>query len=146
MAIDIGSSKGGVRSDINVVPMVDIMLVLLVIFMLVAPMLQKGVDVRLPEAAAGVDKPETQGQTVLAITADRRFYVNGILTSDAEMLQRIQAALEEKRERIVLIKGDTDAPYGAIMNVMDRLREAQIEDIGLITEPKLRPGAEIGGN
>jgi biopolymer transport protein TolR len=145
MAIDIGSSKGGVRSDINVVPMVDIMLVLLVIFMLVAPMLQKGVDVRLPEAAAGADKPETQGQTVLAITADRRFYVNGILVSDGEMLQRIQAALEEKRERIVLIKGDTDAPYGAIMAVMDRLREAQIEDIGLITEPKLRPG-EVGGN
>jgi biopolymer transport protein TolR len=145
MAIDVGSTKGGVRSDINVVPMVDIMLVLLVIFMLVAPMLQKGVDVRLPEAAAGLDKPETQGQTVLAITADRRFYVNGILVSDGEMLSRIQAALEEKRERIVLIKGDTDAPYGAIMTVMDRLREAQIEDIGLITEPKLRPG-EAGGN
>jgi biopolymer transport protein TolR len=145
MAIDVGSTKGGVRSDINVVPMVDIMLVLLVIFMLVAPMLQKGVDVRLPEAAAGADKPETQGQTVLAITADRRFYVNGILVSDSEMLSRIQAALEEKRERIVLIKGDTDAPYGAIMTVMDRLREAQIEDIGLITEPKLRPG-EVGGN
>jgi biopolymer transport protein TolR len=112
--------------------------------MLVAPMLQKGVDVRLPEAGNTVDKPDTQEQTVLAVTADRRYYVNGIQVSENDLLQRLQSALEEKREKIVLIKGDTDAPYSAIMTVMDKLREAQIEDIGLITERKLRAG-EAGG-
>jgi biopolymer transport protein ExbD len=144
MAMDLGGAKGGVKSDINVTPLVDVMLVLLIIVMLVAPMLQKGVDVRLPEAGNTVDKPDTQEQTVLAVTADRRYYVNGIQVSENDLLQRLQSALEEKREKIVLIKGDTDAPYSAIMTVMDKLREAQIEDIGLITERKLRAG-EAGG-
>jgi biopolymer transport protein TolR len=142
--MDVGGAKGGVKSDINVTPLVDVMLVLLIIMMLVAPMLQKGVDVRLPEAGNTTDKPETQNQTVLAVTADRRYYVNGIQVSENDLLQRVQSALEEKREKIVLIKGDTDAPYSSIMTVMDRLREAQIEDIGLITERKLQAG-QAGG-
>jgi biopolymer transport protein ExbD len=145
MAMDVGGARGGVKSDINVTPLVDVMLVLLIIVMLIAPMLQKGVDVRLPEAGNTVDKPETQNQTILAVTADRRYYVNGIQVSENDLLSRIQGALEEKREKVVLIKGDTDAPYSAIMEVMDRLREAQIEDVGLITERKLRPGETAGG-
>jgi biopolymer transport protein ExbD len=145
MAMDVGGARGGVKSDINVTPLVDVMLVLLIIVMLIAPMLQKGVDVRLPEAGNTVDKPETQNQTILAVTADRRYYVNGIQVPENDLLSRIQSALEEKREKVVLIKGDTDAPYSAIMEVMDRLREAQIEDVGLITERKLRPGESVGG-
>jgi hypothetical protein len=65
--MDVGGSKGGVKSDINVTPLVDVMLVLLIIMMLVAPMLQKGVDVKLPEAANTTDKPDTQGQTVVGV-------------------------------------------------------------------------------
>ncbi len=144
MAMDLGGAKGGIKSDINVTPMADVMLVLLIIMMIVAPMLQKGVDVRLPEAGNTVDKPETQNQTVLAITADKRFYVNGIQVSENDLLARIQGALEEQKERIVLIKADTDAQYSTVMTVMDRLREVQIEDIGLITERKLMPG-QTGG-
>jgi biopolymer transport protein ExbD len=143
--MDLGGAKGGVKSDINVTPLVDVMLVLLIIMILVAPMLQKGVDVRLPEAGNSADKPETQEQTVLAVTADKRFYVNGLQVSDSDLLTRIQSALEEKTEKIVLIKGDTDAPYSAIMEVMDRLRDAQIENVGLITEKKLQPGETGGG-
>ena len=144
MSMDLGGAKGGVKSDINVTPMVDVMLVLLIIMMLIAPMLQQGVDVRLPQAANTVDKPETQGQTVLSITADRRFYVNSVQVAESEMLNRIQGALEETRERIVLIKGDEDAPYGSIMTVMDDLRRVGIEDVGLIVDRRLRAG--IGGD
>ena len=144
MSMDLGGAKGGVKSDINVTPMVDVMLVLLIIMMLIAPMLQQGVDVRLPQAANTVDKPETQGQTVLSITADRRFYVNSVQVAETEMLVRIQRALEETRERIVLIKGDEDAPYGSIMTVMDELRRVGIEDVGLIVDRRLRAG--IGGD
>jgi len=142
--MDLGGAKGGVKSDINVTPMVDVMLVLLIIMMLIAPMLQQGVDVRLPQAANTVDKPETQGQTVLSITADRRFYVNSVQVAESEMLNRIQGALEETRERIVLIKGDEDAPYGSIMTVMDELRRVGIEDVGLIVDRRLRAG--FGGD
>jgi len=144
MSMDLGGAKGGVKSDINVTPLVDVMLVLLIIMMLIAPMLQQGVDVRLPQAANTVDKPETQGQTVLSITADRRFYVNSVQVAESDMLNRIQGALEETRERIVLIKGDEDAPYGSIMTVMDELRRVGIEDVGLIVDRRLRAG--IGGD
>ena len=143
MGMDVGQ-KGSLRADINVTPMADVMLVLLIIIMLVAPMLQKGVDVRLPQATYSEDKPETQNQTVLAITADRRFYVDAIAVPEPDIVRQVQDALERKRERIVLIKGDEDAPYGAIMTAMDKLREVGIEDIGLITERRLRPGEAMG--
>jgi biopolymer transport protein ExbD len=137
MAMDVGGSSGGPKSDINVTPLVDVMLVLLIIMMLVAPMLQKGVDVKLPVATNTADKPETQQQTVLAVDSRDRFYINGIEVPRAEMADRVKIALEEKTERVVLIKGDTDASYRAIMNAMDDLRKAGIEDIGLITDPKV---------
>ncbi|MEW5984003.1 MAG: biopolymer transporter ExbD [Acidobacteriota bacterium] len=144
MAMDVGGAKGGLKADINVTPLVDVMLVLLIIMMLVAPMLQKGVDVKLPLASNSTDKPETQEQTVVAVTADKRLYLNGIPIREDDLRVQIDAVLENKKEKLVLIKGDEDAPYGTIMSVMDRLREAQIENIGLVTERKIRPG-EVGG-
>ena len=148
MAMDTGGSKGGPKSDINVTPLVDVMLVLLIIMMLVAPMLQKGVDVKLPLATNTSDKPENEQQTVLAVDARDKFYVNSIEVPRAEMADRVKNALEEKTERVVLIKGDTDASYRAIMAAMDDLRKAGIEDIGLITDPKVDPNAPpqpVGG-
>jgi biopolymer transport protein TolR len=144
MAMDLGGAQGGVKSDINVTPLVDVMLVLLIIMMLVAPMLQKGVDVRLPFASNPASKPETQDQTVVAITADKRFYVNSVQVSEADMAKRVADALEDRKERIVLIKGDEDAPYGSIMVALDKLRDAGIEDIALITERRKAPGAAGG--
>ena len=145
MAMDTGGSSGGPKSQINVTPLVDVMLVLLIIMMLVAPMLQKGVDVKLPLATNTADKPESDQQTVLAVDARDKFYVNSIEVSRNEMADRVKAALEEKTERVVLIKGDTDASYRAIMAAMDDLRKVGIEDIGLITERKNKPGATAGG-
>jgi biopolymer transport protein ExbD len=72
--MDVGSSKGGLKADINVTPLVDVMLVLLIIMMLIAPMLQQGVSVKLPQASNTADKPETQEQTVVAVTSDKRLY------------------------------------------------------------------------
>jgi biopolymer transport protein ExbD len=144
MAMDVGGAKGGLKADINVTPLVDVMLVLLIIMMLVAPMLQKGVDVRLPQAGNTTDKPETQNQTVVAITADRRLYVNSVQIRDTDLQARVQDALENTKEKIVLIKADEDAPYAAVMDAMDEMRAVGIEDIGLVTERKLRPG-QIGG-
>ena len=147
MAMDIGGTKGGPKSDINVTPLVDVMLVLLIIMMLVAPMLQKGVDVVLPEAGHAADKPEDQEQTVVAVDSANRFWVNGVQVAKHEFADRVKIALEDRAERVVLIKGDKDASYGAIMEAMDYLHEAQIEDIGLITEPRKEDKAQqVGGN
>jgi biopolymer transport protein TolR len=145
MALNVGGKSGGLNSDINVTPLVDVMLVLLIIMMLVAPMLQKGVAVTMPTAENVVQKPDNQEQTVLAIDAQNRFYVNGLEVKKSEMADRVKSVLEERKERVVLIKGDQDASYSAIMSAMDDLRKAQIEDIGLITERKRQPGDIVGG-
>ncbi|HOQ62071.1 MAG TPA: biopolymer transporter ExbD, partial [Vicinamibacterales bacterium] len=140
MAVDVGAGKGGLKADINVTPLVDVMLVLLIIMMLIAPMLQQGVSVKLPQASNTEDKPETQDQTVVAVTSDKRLYLNGVPVQDGDLRNQIQTLMETKTEKIVLIKGDEDAPYSAIMNAMDRLREANIENIGLIAERKIGRG------
>ena len=145
MAMNVGKKTGGYNSEINVTPMCDVMLVLLIIIMIIAPLLQKGVDVTLPEAANTNDKPENDEQTVLAVTADGRFYVDQVPVRETELLTRIQSALDRKLERILLIKADEDATYGSVMAIMDQLQRAGIEDIGLITERKLRSG-RAGGN
>ena len=143
MAMDLGGAKGGIKSDINVTPLVDVMLVLLIIMMLVAPMLQQGVAIRLPTATNTIDKPEAQEQTVLTISRDKAYYVNAKLVSEAEMPTRLNELLENKKEKIVLIKAAEEVEYGAVMTAMDQLRAAGIEDIGLITERK--KGAESAG-
>jgi biopolymer transport protein ExbD len=135
--MDVGGTKGGLKADINVTPLVDVMLVLLIIMMLIAPMLQQGVSVKLPQAANTADKPETQEQTVVAVTSDKRLYLNGVPIQEGELQAKIQTLMETKKEKVVLIKGDEEAPYSAIMSTMDRLREANIENIGLITERKI---------
>ena len=144
MSMDVGAGKGGVKSDINVTPLVDIMLVLLIIMMIVAPMLQKGVDVRLPTAANRSDKPDTQDQVVIGITANGQLHLNSLALSDDELPDRAREALETAREKIVYLKADQDTQYGRVMAAMDALREAGIEDIGLIADAKMAPG-EGGG-
>jgi biopolymer transport protein ExbD len=142
MSMNVGGSAGGPVSEINVTPLVDVMLVLLIIMMIVAPMLQKGVNVRLPEAAHSSDKPETQDQTVLGIQADRSLYINSTLVSMGDLRRKMEEALEDKSQRVVFIKADIDAPYATVMEAMDELRASGIEDMGLITEGKKTPGEE----
>jgi biopolymer transport protein TolR len=145
MAMDLGGAKGGVKSDINVTPLCDVMLVLLIIMMIVAPLLQQGVSVKLPVATNTVDKPETQGQTVVAIARDKSMYVNAKPVQESEMATRINEILENAKEKVVFIRADEEVEYGAVMAAMDQLRQAGIEDIGLITDPKRTPGSPTGG-
>jgi len=136
MSMDVGGAKGGVKADINVTPLVDVMLVLLIIMMLITPMLNQGVAMRLPEATNSVDKPTTQDNTVIAISKDGSVYLNAKPVAEAELSTKINEALENKSEKSVFIKADEEAPYSAIMAAMDQLRQAGVEDIGLITEHK----------
>jgi biopolymer transport protein ExbD len=137
MAMDIGGAgRGKVKGDINVTPLVDVMLVLLIIMMLIAPMLQQGVAVTMPEAANTGEKPDTQDQTVVAVDSRGHFYVNALPVTTDDLIPRVTKALEDKKEKIVYLKGDKDAKYSAIMDAMDAFRKAQIENIALITEPK----------
>jgi biopolymer transport protein TolR len=140
MSMDLGGAQGGVKSDINVTPLVDVMLVLLIIMMLIAPLLQQGIAVKLPVAANTVDKPETQGQTVIAIAKDSKLYLNAKEIKKDELEEKIAEIFEGKKEKIVLIKADEAVEYGQVMEAMDHLRKVGIEDIGLITDKKQQPG------
>ncbi len=145
MSMNVGGQQGGIKSDINVTPLVDVMLVLLIIMMIVAPLLQKGADVKLPLAANTAEKPETQDQTVVAIDKSDRFFVNGLPIRKEDVRAKVEEILETKKERIILIKADEEARYSAVMDLMDELRASGIEDMGLITDPKNRTGLLSGG-
>ena len=138
MAMDLGGAKGGVKSDINVTPLVDVMLVLLIIMMLVAPLLQQGITVTLPKATNSVDKPETRGQTTIAISVDKHVYLNAkeVPMPNENLGKAVKEVLEGKKadEKVVFIKADQGVDYGVVMATMDQLRAAGIEDMGLITE------------
>lgn len=147
MAMDLGGAKGGVKADINVTPLVDVMLVLLIIVMLIAPLVQAGANVTLPQARNIEQKPDTQEQTTVLITANGDFYVDSQPVADAQVLSRIMESLESKPQHIVYLKADRQTRYAAVMDMMDRLREAEIEEVGLITEldPDARPQEQRGG-
>ncbi len=137
MAMDVGGAKGGLKSDINVTPLVDVMLVLLIIVMLIAPMLQKGVEVTLPEADNSSDKPDTADQTVVHVDAKGKYFVNAkVQDSEEAVVARLQTIMEGVRDHTVYLKGDRNAPYSAIMSMMDALRKSGIETVGLITEKR----------
>jgi biopolymer transport protein TolR len=142
MSMDVGGAKGGVKSEINVTPLVDVMLVLLIIMMVIAPMLQQGVPVQLPIASNSTDKPDTEDQTIVNIDAQGQLYVNSLPATETDVVERVKSALEGKKQQIVYLKGDKDAEYGRIMKMMDALRASQIESVALITE---KPGGNKGG-
>src|SRR5260370_38300565 len=112
MSMDLGGAKGGVKSDINVTPLCDVMLVLLIIMMIIAPLLNEGVPLALPKAQNGIDKPEVQGQTVISIGKDKSMYVNATPVQEAEMPTRVTELLAHQQETLVLIKTDAGTKYG----------------------------------
>jgi biopolymer transport protein TolR len=137
MSMDVGGAKGGVKSDINVTPLVDVMLVLLIIMMLIAPLLQQGVQLTLPKAVNTVEKPDTAGQTTVYVDSQGHLYVNTIEVAEDQVIPRLKEVLDQQTEKLVYLKGDHGARYSDIMKMMDALRGAQIETVALITD---KPG------
>ena len=135
MAMDVGGSKKGPRSDINVTPLVDVVLVLLIIFMVVTPMITSGVQVDLPRTANHFKKPDDGKDIIISVTQDKRIYVGATAVPRAEELGRVVTAERRKfPDKSVFLKGDSRAPYGAVRAAMTSLHEADINDITLGTE------------
>ena len=136
MGMTTGDKKDGLNSEINVTPLCDVMLVLLIIVMLIAPLLQAGILITLPEAANTAERIDNDNDTVVHVDSDGRFYVDKILVPNGErgLLTAIQTAMSRKFERLVLIKADQDARYSEVMVVFDQMQRAGIENIGLIAE------------
>ena len=144
MGMAVGGDSGFV-ADINVTPMVDVMLVLLIIFMVVAPLLQTGVSVALPkskhpELDANIIKDTS---AVVSIPADNEFYIGRDKVAQADIPNKIKAILKDKKpdEQIVYVKSGKFVKYGTVVQVIDSIREAGFERIGLVAERERVAGA-----
>jgi biopolymer transport protein TolR len=120
-------------SEINVTPFVDVMLVLLVIFMVTAPMIQSGISVNLPQAETD-STPAEEGLT-LTIKADRYIYIENSIINEFLLEQKLKEYFFGKEKKIVFIKGDESLPYGYMIRIMDIAKKAGVEVVGLMTRP-----------
>ena len=135
MGFAVGGKEDEVKSEPNVVPLCDVLLVLLIIFMVVTPLVQKGFDLRLPTALNTIQMPDNP-EVVLSIRRDGSLYVN----QDQATMETLQTMLEEAfmtaGEKKLYVKADQDLEYGLIVEVIQVVKEAGIEIVGIITEVK----------
>ena len=130
-----GSAEAGdVRSDINVTPLVDVVLVLLIIFMVVTPMLQKGVPVELPITKNPDKKPDSENQSIVSVKSDATIYIEQNWVPKTELVTQLKEMHDRNPSKEILIKGDSRLMYKDIKKVMDMINEAGFENVGLITE------------
>jgi len=135
----MGMSSGGstgLNSNINVTPLADVMLVLLIIFMVITPLLNKGVDLKLPEAQFSSDKPDNEDVVNVAIILDNTIYLNLVPIAESELVTKLSEAFEGKAEKILFLKADEGLEYRDVMRIMELCRDGGADEIGLITEKK----------
>ena len=129
--IDTGRPR--FMAEINVVPLVDVVLVLLVIFMVTAPMLYRGLDINLPQTSTNTIKPEQR--VVLTVERDRRIYLDKELMPLIQLQPRLRSLRSSNPEVSVFLRADRDVPYGTVVQVMDSIKKAGIEKLGMVTDP-----------
>jgi biopolymer transport protein ExbD len=143
MGADVGGSSEA-KSEPNVVPLCDILLVLLIIFMVITPMIKKGANVTLPEARNTQDEPESGAMITVYIQNSGAIWLDEVQVEKPEMLvQMIEDKREEKPDQTeskVLLRADSDVAYGKVTEVMDLIRRASIEVVGLVTDPNTTGG------
>ena len=130
----IGSGSDRLMSDINVTPFVDVMLVLLIIFMVTAPMMVQGVDVALPEVSA---TPMVTDKENLTVTIDREanIYINDFQVRMDFLKEKLEKILAGKTDREVFFRADKDVPYGVVVGVMAEIKAAGVDKLGMVTDP-----------
>ena len=140
MAVDSSSQRDGTAiSQINVTPLVDVMLVLLVIFMVTAPIIQQGVQVNLPQAKAGAI-PGREEQLVVTIARNGRIFLNDNPMTLAELGQKLRAIRQLRQGREVYLRADQDVRYGIVMRTIAEIKQAGIEKLGMVTRPLSQEG------
>jgi biopolymer transport protein TolR len=132
-------------SEINVVPYIDVMLVLLVIFMVTAPLFSRGVEVELPKASAGSIPPREPRPLVVTVDRDGNYYLDERRMDAGALARHLRAVMRRAPETPVLVRGDRRVDYGSVVALMALLQEAGAPRVGLVTEPPSRGGGGGGG-
>ncbi len=132
--MDVGESGQGYLSDINVTPLVDVMLVLLIIFMVTAPMMMHGVKVNLPKTESKSIKTK-EDPLLLTITKQRLIFIENYKVELKALKKKLKQIFANRAEKEILLQGDKDVPYGFVIEVMSQVKEAGITKVGMITEP-----------
>lgn len=131
-----GAQDNRLMSDINVTPLVDVMLVLLIIFMVTAPMMIHGVDVALPETSAEPVPAEDEDRLVVSVDREGRVFINTLQVDVSFLRDKLAAIVENSTDRRVYLKADKDVAYGVVVNVMAEIKAAGVEKLGMLTQPK----------
>ncbi|MBI3181783.1 MAG: biopolymer transporter ExbD [Myxococcales bacterium] len=134
MAMSVGGGSGGIKSEINVTPLVDVVLVLLIIFMVVTPMLQRGKDVRLPKASKIEKEEKSADPIVLSVTPDKRIFLEADAFDEALLEEALRSRLAAAPGRKVLLKGDEVLTFGDVRRVMNLARKAGTKGVALGVE------------
>ena len=129
-----GSANDQLMSEINIVPLVDVILVLLIIFMVASPMMVQGIDVKLPKASAEA-LPSDENQLIISVDNEMKVYINEHEVSIAFLPQKLAAILENIKDKNVYLKADKQVPYGIVVNVMSQIKKAGVDNLGMITLP-----------
>lgn len=136
MSMATGGGGSGINADINVTPMADIMLVLLIIFMITTPLLQEGVNVNKAKARNAVEAPdvEKENSTTITVTRDKTVYVNADIVAPDKLIEKLQERVALAPDLPLFVKSDVATPYGTVVDVVNRARDAGVERIGLMVD------------
>jgi len=128
-----GHRIGGTLAEINIIPLVDVTLVLLLIFMLTAPLMYRGIDVNLPKTSG---KPTAvEERMVLTLTKEQTIFLNDKPVAMATLEQHLQSAFKDRQDKTLYLRADQALQYGFVVETMDRVRRSGIEKLGMVTEP-----------
>ena len=143
MGMGGGGGRGEVNADINVTPMADVMLVLLIIFMVVTPMLQKNkpVDLARTNTAKDMQEADREDAVVVAVTRDGSIFLGNTQVQKADITEQVKDRISNKQDKTVFLKSDARAKYGDVVAVVDEIRSAGVDQLGLLTERNERSGA-----
>jgi biopolymer transport protein TolR len=129
-----GKAPRTTLSEINVTPLVDVMLVLLIIFMITAPMMQQGLEVQLP-VAGGTTQPSLEKEIVLTVQKDGTIYLNQTVYALEALQPKLRALYNNRRDQRLFLRADTNVAYGVVVRVMDEVKKAGVVQLGMITQP-----------
>ena len=135
MGFKVGGKEEATIAEPNVVPLCDVLLVLLIIFMVVTPLVQKGIDVTLPTALNTKDMPDNP-EVILYIRKDGRMFVNQEEVTEENFVTVLEEQILSASDRKLYLKADSDLPYGSIVEIIDNMKDSGIEIVGIITEKK----------